>query len=140
MFKIGRVAITRHNSYNNLKHYIANQILLTDEKYLPSVRELSEDLSIAKSSISRALLLLSEQDKWLKKIQHGNSPRNCLYKIVATPDQAEEYKNYYLLPVRKKLKFRKMFKDAGQSEKVGQFEKVINRDNLYTLASCLSMR
>jgi DNA-binding transcriptional MocR family regulator len=120
MFKIGRVTVTRHNSYNQLKHYISNQILLSDDRYLPSIRDLEEVLGVARSSVSRAILLLSEQDNWLVKIQQGNSPRNTIYKIIATPDQAEAYKNYYLLPTRKKVKFRKMLKDAGQLEKQGQ--------------------
>lgn len=120
MFKIGRIAVTRHNSYNQLKHYISNQILLSDERYIPSLRDLEELLGVARSSISRAILLLSEEDKWLMRISQGKSPRNTIYKIIATHEQAEAYKNYYLLPTKKKIKFRKIVKDAGQNKKEGQ--------------------
>lgn len=138
MFTIGHITVTRHNSYNELKHLIANQIILGTGMYLPSVRTLSEQLFIAKSSISRSLILLTEKDGWLEKIIDGKSPRNCVYKIIATIEQAEEFKNYYLLPVRKKLKFRKMSRHAGQFEKEGQFEKLRERDNYYSLISSRS--
>lgn len=132
MFKIGRITYTRHTSYNKVKHFISNQILLTNDDYIPSIRDLSMMLDIPKSCVSKAILMLSEQDHWLRRISKGNSPRNVVYKIIATPDQAEEYKNYFLMPQRKKLKFRKMMQDVGQLEKKGQNH---GRANIYSLIS-----
>lgn len=120
MFKVGMVTVTKHNSYNEVKHYIANQILLSDDKYLPSTRHLAQVIGASKSAVSKVLITLCEDDRWLDRISDGNSPRNTIYKIIATTSQAKAYKNYYLLPTRKKTKFRKMFKDGGQTYKSGQ--------------------
>jgi len=117
--KIGNVTVTRRKNYDRVKHYIANQILLFNDYRVPPTRELAEDLQISNSSVSRVLLQLCEEDNWLEKIDRG-SPRNSYYKIIANWDQCEQYKNYYLLPDRKKRKFKKMCKQVGQKQEAGQ--------------------
>ena len=118
-FKIGNVTVTRRRAYDQVKHYIANQVLLFNDYRVPPTRLLAEDLQISNSSVSRVLLQLCEDDNWLEKIDRG-SPRNSYYKIIADWDQCEQYKNYYLLPSRKKRKFKKMCKQVGQKPKEGQ--------------------
>ena len=119
MLKLGNVTVTRRKNYDRVKYYIANQILIFKDSRLPSVRELADSLDINKSSVSRALLQLCEEDNWLEKIDRGSS-RNSYYKIIANPEQCEQYKNYYLLPTRKKRKFSKMCKQAIQKAECGQ--------------------
>lgn len=121
MFKLGNVVITRRKSYDQLKHLIANLVIIHKEEYLPSIRELATILNINKSSISRAIIQLCEQDRWLDKIDSG-STRNSYYKIIADIEQCEQYKNYYLLLPSKKRKFRKMCEDARQKPKAGQYQ------------------
>jgi len=116
MFKIGAITVTRRSNYDNLKHLIAQMILLTDEKRLPSAVHLSKMLDINKSSISRAIINLCEQDKWIKKVNTGN-PRTSYYIIIANQHQAESFKNYYLLPPRKKVTFKKQVEHAKQKHK-----------------------
>ena len=123
MFKIGAVQVTKHKAYNEVKHYISNQILLMDGKYLPSVRDLAQVIGASKSAIGKVLLTLCEEDRWLDRISDGNSPRNTIYKIIATSSQASDFKGYYLMLPRNKKKFRKMVKDGGQSYKGGQSSK-----------------
>jgi len=121
LFRLGNVVITRRRSYDQLKHFICNLVLIEKETYLPSIRELSNILNINKSSISRALIQLNEQDRWLDKIDRG-STRNSYYKIIADNEQCQQYKNYYLLLPSKKRKFRKMCEDARQKPKAGQYQ------------------
>ena len=118
-FKIGNVTVTRRRAYDQVKHYIANLILLCNEDRVPPTRVLAEDLQISNSSVSRVLLQLCDEDNWLEKIDRG-SPRNSYYKIIADWDQCEAFKNYFLLPSRKKRKFKKMVKQVGQKVKAGQ--------------------
>lgn len=119
MFKLGNVVVTRRRNYDTLKHLIANYVLIHKETRLPSVRDLSDILGVNKSSISRALIQLCEVDRWLDKIDNG-SIRNSYYTIIANEEQCEQYKNYYLLPARKKAKFRKLSKDVRQKAEVGR--------------------
>lgn len=118
MLKIGNVTVTRRKSYDRVKYYLANQLLIFNDKRVPSTRELAEDLDLTKSSVSRALLQLCEDDKWIEKIDRGSS-RNSYYKIIANNEQCEQYKNYYLFPTRKKRKFKKLLQNAGQNTKEG---------------------
>lgn len=118
MFKLGAVTVTKQGNYNQVKHYIANMVLIHKEKYLPSIRTMGEMLNINKSSVARAILHLYEVDRWLDKIQ-GDSPRSTLYKIIANEDQCTAYKNYYLSPAKRKAKFRKILKDAIQANPSG---------------------
>jgi len=120
MFKIGAITVTKHKSYNQVKHYIANQVLLSEDKYLPSVRHLAQVIGASKSAVSKVLITLHEVDRWLDRYQDGNSPRNTIYKIIATATQCDDFKSYILMPHRKQIKFRKMFKNGGQSYKSGQ--------------------
>ena len=119
MLKIGNVTITRRRSYDIIKHYLANQVLIFNDLRVPSVRELAESLDINKSSVSRALIQLCEEDNWIEKIDRGSS-RNSYYKIIADFEMCDQYENYYRLPDRKKRKFYKMLKDASQKIKCGQ--------------------
>jgi len=73
-------------------------------------------LDINKSSISRAIINLCEQDRWLKKIDNG-SPRTSYYIIIADRHMAESFKNYFLLPRRKKVTFKKQVEHAKQKHK-----------------------
>lgn len=116
MFKIGAITVTRRSNYDNLKHLIANMVLLSNEKRLPSAVQLSKMLDINKSSISRAIINLCEQDRWLKKINTGN-PRTSYYIIIADHHMCESFKNYFLLPRRKKTKFKKQVEYAKQKHK-----------------------
>ena len=118
-FKIGNVTVTRRKNYDKVKYYLANQILIFHETRVPSTRELSLSLDINKSSISRALLQLCEDDHWIEKIDRG-SARNSYYIIIATFEQCLQYENYYTLPERKKRQFKKMYLKASQNEKEGQ--------------------
>ena len=117
MFKIGAVTVTRRSNYDNLKHLIANMVLLTKEVRLPSAVQLSNMLDINKSSISRAIINLCEQDNWLKKINTGN-PRTSYYIITADNHMAQSYKNFFLLPRRKKVTFKKRVEHAKHKHKM----------------------
>ena len=118
-FKIGNVTVTRRRNYDQLKYYLANQILIFHETRVPSTRELALSLGINKSSISRALLQLCEDDQWIEKIDRG-SARNSYYIIIATFEQCLQYKNYYTLPARKKRQFKNMYQQVSQNQEVGQ--------------------
>ena len=116
MLRVGAVTVTRRKSYDRVKYYLANQVLIFNERRVPAVRHLAEDLDINKSSVSRALIQLCEDDKFIEKVNKGSS-RNSYYNIIADFEQCQQYKNYYLLPRRKKVKFLKMCKDARQNSK-----------------------
>lgn len=118
--KIGNVTVTRHKHYNEVKHYIANLVLLFNEYIVPSAISLSEDLHISDSSVSRVYLQLASEDfPWIEKVDKGSS-RNSYYKIIADREQCEQYMKYLSLPRRKKRKFKKMVKQVGQKAKAGQ--------------------
>ena len=119
MLKIGNVTITRRKSYDTIKYYLANQVLIFNDFRVPTIRQLAESLDINKSSVSRALIQLCDEDHWIEKIDRGSS-RNSYYKIIADYEMCDQYKNYYRLPDRKKRKFSKMLKDASQKIEAGQ--------------------
>jgi len=119
MLKIGDLTVTRRKNYDKIKHYLSNQVLIFNDLRVPSARELALTLDLSKSSVSRALLQLCDDGHWIVKVDRGNS-RNSYYKIIADKRQCEMFKNYYLLPNRKKRNFRVACKQAGQFLEVGQ--------------------
>ncbi len=116
MFKIGAVTVTRRSNYDKLKHLISLMVILDNEKRLPSAVDLSRMLGINKSSISRAIINLYEQDRWLEKIDNGH-PRTSYYIIIANKHQAEAFRSYFLLPTRKKVQFKRCIEHAKQKYK-----------------------
>lgn len=119
MVKLGNITITRRKNYDELKLFLSNRILSYYDDRVPSVRELSIILGINKSSVSRALLQLCDDGHWIAKMDRGSS-RNSYYKIIADKRQCEMFRNYYLLPTRKKRNFRVLCERAGQFLEVGQ--------------------
>ena len=50
-------------------------------------------------------ILRLESEKYIKKLQWGESPRECMYIVTMSEDDAKRFKKYYLLPPSKKRKF-----------------------------------
>ena len=121
---------TRYLNYNAIKNHIASNYTTLNLSRLESTRELSRLLNINKSSVSRVLIQL-EDDNFITKVSEGNHPSQQFYTIRATKIMCWLYRNYYPLSRYKKRKFLRNLTTCGTTSLNKIIKKTLKWDNVY---------